>query len=147
MTAVTGANFRTGGEYWELSGPLPINRVGSCRACKGTIYKGEQVMVRDGRKLRFFYHDKCFTGGADPRTQDNSSYATQEAYHKPTAPNISSLEGPRACRDADGRTLGRQVFKQHAPCTVGHGKWSVGQRGYQPCHENLGITSKRHSKR
>jgi hypothetical protein len=32
--------------------------------------KGESVMCRDGRKLRFFYHEGCFTGGADPRSQE-----------------------------------------------------------------------------
>ena len=142
MTAVSGIHFRTGGDYWELSGPLPMNRVSSCRACKGTIYKGDQVMVRDGRKLRFFYHEKCFTGSADPRTQTNSSFSTQVVYHKNTAPKISSLEGPKACHDADGRVLGRQVFKSEAPSTVGHGKWSVGQRGYRPSFEAFAMSTK-----
>ena len=91
-------------------------------------------MVRDGRKLRFFYHETCFTGCADPRTQENSTYLAEDKaeYHKATAPDISSLSGPRAYRDADGRVLGREVFKQHAPSIVGYGKWSVANRGYNP---------------
>ena len=96
MTAVTGANLRGGAAYWELSGPAPINRVVTCRACKKTIHRGELVMVRDGRKLRFHYHEGCFSGDADPRTQQGSSYKKQADYHKKTAPNLSSLEGPRA---------------------------------------------------
>lgn len=107
MTAVSGANLRSGDAYWELSGPAPINRTVTCRACKKPVYKGESVMVRDGRKLRFHYHEKCFSGDADPRTQAGSSFATKTDYHAKTAPNVSSLEGPRACVDADGRPLGR----------------------------------------
>jgi hypothetical protein len=64
MTAVTGANLRNGEAYWELSGPLPINRMTTCRACKKSILKNAEVMIRDGRKLRFFYHAECFTGDA-----------------------------------------------------------------------------------
>ncbi len=94
------------------------------------------VMVRDGRKLRFFYHVDCFTGSADPRTQENSTYLSEDKaeYHMATAPNISSLCGPRACRDSDGRILGREVFKERAPSVVGLGKWSVASRGYNPKH-------------
>jgi hypothetical protein len=90
-------------------------------------------MVRDGRKLRFFYHLYCFTGDADPRTQNGSSFEEKQEYHKQTAPNVSSLsEGPRGCVDADGRPLGRKVFKETAPSVLGAGKWSVSQRGYNP---------------
>lgn len=89
-------------------------------------------MVRDGRKLRFFYHSRCFTGGADPRTQVNSSFCEIEEYHRNTAPDISSLSGPKACKDPDGRPLGRAVFKPEAPSVLGHGKWSVANRGYHP---------------
>ena len=93
MTAVTGANLRSGEAYWELSGPISINRLSNCRACKNPIYKGHPTMVRDGRKLRFFYHVECFTGNADPRTQENGSYFRKTDYHRETAPNISSLSG------------------------------------------------------
>ena len=88
VQAVTGANFRSSEAYWELSGPIAINRIASCRACKKTIHKNSQVMVRDGRKLRFFYHVDCFTGEADPRTQENSSYKERQDYHEPLAPKL-----------------------------------------------------------
>lgn len=133
MTAVSGCNLRASEGYWELSGPSPINRNGtSCRACRGAIYKDALVFVRDGRKLRFFYHAGCFGGSEDPRTQDGSSYSERVDYHRKLAPNISSLEGPRACKDADGRKLGREVFKAEPPSTLGRGKWSVSRRGYLP---------------
>ena len=89
-------------------------------------------MVREGRKLRFFYHGACFTGDADPRTQQNSSFNTKMEYHESTAPNLSSLEGPRAVLDPDGRELTRKVFKKQAPAVLGQGKWSVESRGYKP---------------
>jgi hypothetical protein len=117
-----------------LSGPVPINRVATCRACKQIIDKNSIVMVREGRKLRFFYHQKCFTGDADPRTQTGSSYAKKREYHEMSAPKISCLEGPRAVRDVDGRPLGRSIFKAEAPSTLGYGKWNVKQRGYMPKH-------------
>ena len=136
MTAVTGANLRGGDAYWELSGPSPINRTVTCRACKKTVMGGESVMVRDGRKLRFHYHTSCFSGDADPRTQQNSSFKERPDYHEKTAPKLSSLEGPRACRDADGRVLSRIIFKDKAPATVGIGKWNgplgISERGYHP---------------
>jgi len=143
MTAVTGANLRGGEAYWELSGPTPINRTVTCRACKKTIMRGESVMVRDGRKLRFHYHTECFSGEADPRTQRNSSFTSRSDYHAKTAPKLSSLEGPRACRDADGRKLGREVFKAEAPASVGVGKWNSGplgvSRGYHPPAHTLTV--------
>lgn len=132
MTAVTGANLRSGEAYWELSGPVPINRIANCRACKSIIMKGCPVMVRDGRKLRFFYHETCFTGTADPRTQENGTFVEVQDYHKNTAPNISSLSGPHACLDPDGRPMGRAIFKPEAPSVLGAGKWSVASRGYRP---------------
>jgi hypothetical protein len=132
MTAVSGANIRTGDAYWELSGPSVLNRSVTCRSCRNTIAKGSVVMARDGRKLRFFYHETCFTGTADPRTQANSSFYERKDYHGKTAPNISSLEGEKAATDPDGRPLGREVFKRAAPSVIGSGKWSVQSRGYLP---------------
>jgi hypothetical protein len=132
MTAVSGASLRNDEAYWALSGPTPVNRLVSCRACKKSVYKGTNVMVREGRKLRFFYHEACFTGDADPRTQDNSSYQSRPELHTKTAPNISSLEGPKAAVDSDGRVLGREVFKPSAPAVLGAGKWSVSDRGFKP---------------
>ena len=70
----------------------------SRRACKNPIYKGSSLMCREGRKLRFMYHIECFSGEADPRTQKNSSFNEERnaILHTKTAPNLSSLEGPRA---------------------------------------------------
>lgn len=134
MTAVTGCNIRDGEAYWELSGPLPANRMLNCRVCNKPIYKGSTIMCREGRKLRFFYHNECFTGEADPRTQTGSSFneARNAVMHTKTAPNISSLEGPRACKDSDGRVLSRVVFKPESPTVLGAGKWTVKERGYKP---------------
>ncbi len=132
MTAVSGASLRVDEAYWAVSGPQPTNRLVTCRVCKKSIYKGGNVMVREGRKLRFFYHENCFTGNADPRTQEKSSFKSRPELHGKTAPNISSLEGPKAAVDSDGRVLGREVFKPSAPSTLGAGKWSVNSRGYNP---------------
>ena len=135
MTAYGGVNLRQTDAYWELSGPLPCTSAKTCRACKSTILRGESVYCRDGRKLRFAYHERCFTGDADPRSQENSSFETREDYHKKNAPAISALEGPRAVRDPDGRPMGRQVFKPEAPSALGSGKWSVAERGYKAVHK------------
>lgn len=77
-------------------------------------------MVRDGRKLRFFYHEKCFIGDADPRTQTNSTFERKKEYHKPTAPDVKGLK----------KNL--KIFQPAPPETVGSGKWSVASRGYKP---------------
>ncbi len=140
MTAVSGASLRTTEAYWELSGPLPVlTNTSTCRACKKSIGKGKMAMCRDGRKLRFFYHVECFTGEADPRTQQGGAFMDGgHEYHTKTAPKVSSLEGPRAARDSDGRLLGREVFKQSPPKVLGIGKWSVAQRGYNPNLEAMG---------
>jgi hypothetical protein len=132
MTAVTGCNIRNDAAYWVLSGPTVLNATKTCRACKQSILPGEDVMARDGRKLRFFYHLVCFSGGADPRSQENSTFEMKTEYHKKWAPNLSSLEGPRAVKDGDGREMGRTVFKDKAPSVVGAGKWSVQSRGFVP---------------
>jgi hypothetical protein len=127
MTAVSGMNIRKGAAYWELTGPTVNVCFQTCRGCKKTINKGSNVMVREGRKLRFFYHTECFTGTADPRTQQGGAF-NDEAHkelHTKTAPLLSSLEGPRACRDADGRVLSRVVFQSEPPSTLGSGTWGV----------------------
>ena len=93
MTAVGGANLRDDEAYWALTGPAVTNRIQSCSACRGIIFQGSRVLVREGRKLRFFYHEACFTGGADPRTQRGSSFERPD-YHDSSAPRLSSLEAP-----------------------------------------------------
>ena len=60
-------------EYWTVSHAVS-NRFGmTCRECRDTINKGESYVARDGRRIRLVYHDKCFSGDADPRTQSQST--------------------------------------------------------------------------
>ena len=73
------------------------------------------------------------------------SNVCQEEYHTPTAPNVSGLEGIHAKRDADGRILGRTVFKEQAPSVLGKGKWSVHSRGYNPHSLTLSNLSSNYS--
>jgi hypothetical protein len=56
-------------DYWTISHGYACRNGYSCRECKQAIYKNEPVIVRDGRKIRLFYHIDCFSGDADPRTQ------------------------------------------------------------------------------
>ncbi|KAJ4460407.1 hypothetical protein PAPYR_3437 [Paratrimastix pyriformis] len=69
----------------------------------GLSAEGERIIVRDGRKIRLFYHERCFSGTADPRTQQHSS------YHEGKFTNINP----------------------EAPRVKGQGKWSVSSYGYQ----------------
>ena len=125
MTAVTGANLRGGEAYWELSGPTPINRTVTCRACKKTIMRASPSWCATGGSSASTITHECFSGDADPRTQQNSSFSSRSDYHAKTAPKLSSLEGP-GCTDADGRKLGRVLTKDKAPASVGVGKWNSG---------------------
>jgi len=93
-------------QYWTVSSGVAVRNGWSCRECKKAIVKGEQIKVRDGRKLRLMYHEKCFSGDADPRTQIHSSFS-------------------------EGR-LPRQVFQDTAPKQKGCGKWSTSSYGYNP---------------
>lgn len=88
-----------GGAYWTVSFGV-CTRLGlTCRECRAPLFKGQRIAARDGRKIRLTYHDECFSGDADPRTQLNAS----------------SAEGrlPQAC------------FTQQAPAHKGRGKWST----------------------
>ena len=66
--------FRKMESYWTISEGTAVRTGWSCRECRRTILKGEKIIIRDGRKMRLFYHDICFSGDADPRTQPGSSY-------------------------------------------------------------------------
>jgi hypothetical protein len=66
--------------YWTVSRG-PAVRPGTCRECRRAIAAGDPVVARDGRKIRLFYHEACFSGDADPRTQAVSS----AAHHHVTA--------------------------------------------------------------
>ena len=101
-------------EYWTVS-KGPANRIFNCRECKGIIYKNAPMVCRDGRKLRLYYHEECFSGEADPRTQANSS------YNKPDK-KFSAVISPTA------------------PARKGTGKWSTSY-GYQPNLESVTTTA------
>ena len=92
--------------YWTVSYGH-ANRTGwSCRECHSVIYQGEPIVIRDGRKLRLTYHEHCYSGGSDPRTQAGSSYHDQ-------------------------KWATTQPIRQKAPPCKGYGKWSCSEYGYK----------------
>lgn len=92
--------------YWTISHGH-ANRTGwSCRECRAVIYQGEPIVTRDGRKLRLMYHQGCYSGESDPRTQGGSSYHDQKWT---TAHSIQT----------------------RAPSVKGYGKWSCSEYGYK----------------
>jgi RNase P subunit RPR2 len=92
-------------EYWTLSTGPAIRQGWTCRECKTPIIKGHQMVIRDGRKIRLMYHHECFSGDADPRTQQQSS--------------------------AHNGRLPKSSFQEKAPEKKGAGKWST-SCGYAP---------------
>ena len=48
--------------YWTVSDGLASRTGFSCRECKQVIGKGQPMKVREGRKMRFYYHRQCFSG-------------------------------------------------------------------------------------
>jgi len=92
--------------YWTITHGH-ANRTGwSCRECHSVIYQGEPIVIRDGRKLRLMYHEHCYSGGSDPRTQAGSS------YHDQKWTNAHSIQ-------------------EKAPTAKGYGKWSCSEYGYK----------------
>ena len=63
-------------DYWTLHYTTACRTGFMCKECKRYINIGEPIVQRDGRRIRLIYHDKCFSGNADPRTQTSSSYNT-----------------------------------------------------------------------
>lgn len=55
--------------YWTVSHGVASRTGHSCRQCGAVISKGDRISVRDGRRMRLFYHAACFSGESDPRTQ------------------------------------------------------------------------------
>ncbi|KAJ3263867.1 hypothetical protein HDU77_009763 [Chytriomyces hyalinus] len=90
-------------DYWTITKGVAIRTGFSCRECKKVILQGENVAVRDGRKMRFFYHEGCYAGVSDPRAQPNSSFQSDRF---------------------------KSAFQSQAPPSKGRGKWSVSQYGY-----------------
>ena len=93
-------------EYWTVSRGTAVRFGWKCRECRKDIAKGEPIVARDGRKIRLFYHDRCFSGQADVRTQKN-------------------------CAMNENR-LPKSSFSSTAPSKKGRGKWSVEEYGYRP---------------
>ena len=94
--------------YWTVSTGIS-NRTGySCRECKQIIIAGSPICVRDGRKMRFFYHEACFSNDADPRTQSSSTVSQGKFTH---------------------------VISESAPSVKGKGKWSTRDYGYNPRYD------------
>ena len=95
-----------GDSYWTVSFGPAVRMGWTCRECKRAIQKGEQIACRDGRKIRLYYHQGCFSGDADPRTQVSSS------FNDPRFPSVA--------------------FQSEAPAVKGRGKWSTSAYGYMP---------------
>lgn len=91
--------------YWTVPFGDACRTGFSCRECKKLIPIKAKMAIRDGRKMRLFYHLECFSGKSDPRTQSGSSYNSGEAKYG----------------------IG---FQHKAPNVKGHGKWVVAQYGY-----------------
>jgi len=89
-------------EYWTASQGRANHTGHTCRECRGTIFRNEPIYVRDGRKIRLFYHRKCYSGDADPRTQASSSY-TDKSWG----------------------------IREKAPGHKGRGKWWTSEFGYR----------------
>ncbi|CAM6098146.1 unnamed protein product [Calypogeia fissa] len=90
------------GDYWTVSSGVANHTGHTCRECRGTIYVNMPIYVRDGRKIRLFYHAGCFSGDSDPRTQPQSS--------------IVKWEGGLSSK---------------APAGKGYGKWWTSGYGYE----------------
>ncbi|KAI6646710.1 hypothetical protein LOD99_12831 [Oopsacas minuta] len=97
-------------EYWTVSRGLAVRNSNKCRECKQYIMMKEPIVIRDGRKIRLFYHSRCFSGSADPRSQLNGAFS-REKY-----------EG---------------IMSPSAPKEKGNGKWSCRSYGYTPDYDVL----------
>ncbi|KAL2631055.1 hypothetical protein R1flu_015741 [Riccia fluitans] len=74
------------GDYWTVSAGVANHTGHTCRECRGIIYANAPIYVRDGRKIRLFYHEACFSGDSDPRTQSRSSANERWDGISPQAP-------------------------------------------------------------
>ena len=96
--------------YWTVSEGLAVRNGNKCRECKEYINIRDPIVIRDGRKIRLFYHTGCFSGSADPRSQPNGAFSQDK------------FEG---------------VLSPSAPQEKGYGKWSCGSYGYTPDYNVL----------
>uniref|UniRef100_A0A7S1LEE0 Uncharacterized protein n=1 Tax=Neobodo designis TaxID=312471 RepID=A0A7S1LEE0_NEODS len=50
-----------------------------CKECKRPFQRvGEPLMVRRGGRIELRYHEQCYSGSADPRTQASSSFNSSQ---------------------------------------------------------------------
>jgi hypothetical protein len=110
--------------------PRPDCGSWTCRECRAPIFKGEELVTRDGRKLRLMYHSQCFSGDADPRTQIGSSIHEQVSPR----PDGRATRSRHVARGSPIRSLRQRLptssFSSTAPASKGRGKWSTSQYGY-----------------
>ncbi|KNC53989.1 uncharacterized protein AMSG_09639 [Thecamonas trahens ATCC 50062] len=65
--------------YWRIErGRVAEGTRHLCRECKAYITKGSKYIIRHGARIQLRYHQECFSGDADPRSQAGSSYATDK---------------------------------------------------------------------
>ncbi|XP_075251376.1 uncharacterized protein LOC142343884 [Convolutriloba macropyga] len=108
MSASGSQSQNRDSDYWTVSRGVAVRYGWKCRECKVDIAKGEKIVARDGRKIRLFYHENCFSGSSDPRTQSNNT--------------MNQNRHPKSS------------FNMAAPSQKGRGKWSVEEYGYNPTH-------------
>ncbi|CAF2583645.1 unnamed protein product [Rotaria sp. Silwood2] len=92
--------------YWTITHGHANRTDWSCRECRTVICQGEPIVIRDGRKLRLMYHERCYSGSSDPRTQTGNSYY-------------------------DNKWTNAQSIQEKAPPIKGYGKWSCNEYGYK----------------
>eukprot|EP01063_Lacrimia_lanifica_P025520 TRINITY_DN3334_c0_g1_i1.p5 TRINITY_DN3334_c0_g1~~TRINITY_DN3334_c0_g1_i1.p5 ORF type:complete len:109 (+),score=22.33 TRINITY_DN3334_c0_g1_i1:1139-1465(+) len=83
MSSAASASRRTAADtdsgYWSYAyRTVERKDIGhKCKECKAPFGKlGEPMAVRRGGRIELKYHQACFSGEADPRSQNGSSYAS-----------------------------------------------------------------------
>ncbi|KAF4659081.1 hypothetical protein FOZ61_005011 [Perkinsus olseni] len=109
-------------EYWTISTGVACRNGWSCRECKGPIVKGTPLVCRDGRKLRFMYHPKCFSGYSDVRTQPANIRLVRLASSSIVNWLFVVSSALLILRDIQGKYPN---LSREAPKEKGHGKWST----------------------
>uniref|UniRef100_A0A7S2TQT0 PARP-type domain-containing protein n=1 Tax=Lotharella oceanica TaxID=641309 RepID=A0A7S2TQT0_9EUKA len=64
-------------QYWQHRyRPCVARDLGhTCRECKRPLTKiGETIAIRRGGRIEMRYHEACFSGESDPRTQKKASH-------------------------------------------------------------------------
>lgn len=75
--------------YWAIGtrGAQARDLGHRCKQCTLPFSKvGETIVLRRGGRIELRYHEACFSGEADPRTQTGSSFHTSNHSVPPAAP-------------------------------------------------------------